>query len=94
MIIRVSNHADRIRLIAIENMKGAFENEGALRFLKRNLGSGRVSRVGCGVLAATGFPPIEKEKFANPRRFRQHAARCATQHDRATVLADFRLRTA
>jgi hypothetical protein len=33
MIIRVSNHADRIRLIAIENMKGAFGNEGALRFL-------------------------------------------------------------
>jgi hypothetical protein len=32
MIIRVSNHADRIRLIAIENMKGAFGNEGALRF--------------------------------------------------------------
>ena len=33
MIIRVSNHADRIRLIAIETMKGAFGNEGALRFL-------------------------------------------------------------
>jgi hypothetical protein len=32
MIIRVSNHADRIRLIAIENMKGAFGNGGALRF--------------------------------------------------------------
>src|SRR4029077_3097568 len=31
MIIRVSNHADRIRLIAIETMKGAFGNEGALR---------------------------------------------------------------
>jgi hypothetical protein len=26
--------ADRIRLIAIETMKGAFENEGALRFSK------------------------------------------------------------
>ena len=35
MIIRVSNHADRIRLIAIENMKGAFGNGGALRFLTR-----------------------------------------------------------
>jgi hypothetical protein len=34
MIIRVSNHADRIRLIAIETMKGAFGNEGALRFIK------------------------------------------------------------
>jgi hypothetical protein len=33
MIIRVSNHADRIRLIAIENRKGAFGNGGALRFL-------------------------------------------------------------
>ena len=32
MIISVSNHADRIRLIAIE-MKGAFGNEGALLFL-------------------------------------------------------------
>ena len=32
MIIRVNNHADRIRLTAIENMKGAFANEGALRF--------------------------------------------------------------
>ena len=32
MIISVSNHADRIRLIAIETMKGAFGNEGALRF--------------------------------------------------------------
>ena len=32
MIIRVSNHADRIRLIAIETMKGAFGNGGALRF--------------------------------------------------------------
>jgi hypothetical protein len=32
MIIRVSNHANRIRLIAIETMKGAFGNEGALRF--------------------------------------------------------------
>jgi len=30
MIISVSNHADRIRLIAIEPMKGAFGNEGAL----------------------------------------------------------------
>jgi len=30
MIISVSNHADRIRLIAIETMKGAFGNEGAL----------------------------------------------------------------
>ncbi|SRR6266481_6634362 len=28
---------DRIRLIAIGNMKGAFGNEGALRFLKRDL---------------------------------------------------------
>src|SRR6266571_2314294 len=34
MIIRVSNHADRIRLIAIENMKGAFGNGGALRFYR------------------------------------------------------------
>jgi hypothetical protein len=34
MIISVSNHADRIRLIAIETMKGAFGNEGALRFIK------------------------------------------------------------
>jgi len=33
MIIRVSNHDDRIRLIAIATMKGAFGNEGALRFL-------------------------------------------------------------
>ena len=32
MIISVSNHADRIRLIAIETMKGAFGNEGVLRF--------------------------------------------------------------
>ncbi len=56
-------------------MKGAFGNEGALRFLKRNLGSARVSRVGCGVLAATGFPPMEEEKFANPKRLRQHAGR-------------------
>jgi hypothetical protein len=32
MIIRVSNHADKIRLIAIETMKGAFGNEGALHF--------------------------------------------------------------
>ena len=31
---RVSNHADRIRLIAIETMKGAFGNEGALRFIR------------------------------------------------------------
>jgi hypothetical protein len=31
MIISVSNHADRIRLIAIETMKGAFGNEGVLR---------------------------------------------------------------
>ena len=30
MIISVSNHADRIRLIAIETMKGAFGNGGAL----------------------------------------------------------------
>jgi hypothetical protein len=30
MIISVSNHADRIRLIAIETMKGAFGSEGAL----------------------------------------------------------------
>ena len=28
------NHADRIRLIAIETMKGAFGNEGALRFFR------------------------------------------------------------
>ena len=35
MIISVSNHADRIRLIAIETMKGAFGNEGALRFSMR-----------------------------------------------------------
>ena len=35
MIIRVSNHADRIRLIAIENMKGAFGNGGALLFTVR-----------------------------------------------------------
>jgi hypothetical protein len=34
MIISVNNHADRIRLIAIETMKGAFGNEGALRFFK------------------------------------------------------------
>jgi hypothetical protein len=34
MIISMSNHADRIRLIAIETMKGAFGNEGALRFLR------------------------------------------------------------
>lgn len=39
MIISVSNHADRIRLIAIETMKGAFGNEGALRFYS-SLGSG------------------------------------------------------
>jgi hypothetical protein len=32
MIIPAEKLADRIRLIAIENMKGAFENEGALRF--------------------------------------------------------------
>jgi hypothetical protein len=31
MIISVINHAYRIRLIAIETMKGAFGNEGALR---------------------------------------------------------------
>src|SRR5215831_9838556 len=31
--------ADRIRLIAIENMKGAFGNEGALRFSKAFQGS-------------------------------------------------------
>ena len=34
MIISVSNHADRIRLIAIETMKGAFGDEGALLFFK------------------------------------------------------------
>ena len=32
MIIPAEKLADRIRLIAIENMKGAFGNEGALRF--------------------------------------------------------------
>jgi len=32
MIIRSPRRPDRIRLIAIENMKGAFGNEGALRF--------------------------------------------------------------
>src|SRR5947199_5379467 len=32
MIISVSNHADRIRLTAIEIMNGAFGTEGALRF--------------------------------------------------------------
>jgi hypothetical protein len=37
MIISVSNHADRIRLIAIETMKGAFGIEGALRFSRGNL---------------------------------------------------------
>jgi hypothetical protein len=49
--------ADRIRLIAIETMKGAFGNEGALRFWTA-VGSARVSRAGCGVLAATGFPLV------------------------------------
>ena len=32
MIIRSPRRLDRIRLIAIETMKGAFGNEGALRF--------------------------------------------------------------
>ena len=32
MIIRSPRRPDRIRLIAIEIMKGAFGNEGALRF--------------------------------------------------------------
>jgi hypothetical protein len=32
MIIAAEKLADRIRLIAIKNMKGAFGNEGALRF--------------------------------------------------------------
>jgi hypothetical protein len=32
MIIPAEKSADRIRLIAIETMKGAFGNEGALRF--------------------------------------------------------------
>jgi hypothetical protein len=32
MIIPAEKSADRIRLIAIEDMKGAFGNEGALRF--------------------------------------------------------------
>jgi hypothetical protein len=32
MIIPAENQLDRIRLIAIENMKGAFGNEGALHF--------------------------------------------------------------
>jgi hypothetical protein len=32
MIIPAEKLADRIRLIAIKNMKGAFGNEGALRF--------------------------------------------------------------
>jgi len=35
MIISVSNHADRIRLIAIETMEGAFGNEGALPLFQR-----------------------------------------------------------
>ena len=35
MIIRVSNHADRIRLIAIKTMKGAFGNEGALPYFTK-----------------------------------------------------------
>ncbi len=33
MIIRVSNHADRIRLIAIKTMKGAFETKAPFAFL-------------------------------------------------------------
>ena len=37
MIISVSNHADRIRLIAIETMEGAFGNEGALLFCDKNM---------------------------------------------------------
>ena len=32
MIISVSNHADRIRLIAIETMKGAFETKAPFAF--------------------------------------------------------------
>ena len=36
MIIPAEKLADRIRLIAIENMKGAFGNEGALlRFVRQ-----------------------------------------------------------
>src|SRR6476646_3540722 len=35
MIISVSNHADRIRLIAIEVMKGAFGNEAPFAFFWR-----------------------------------------------------------
>ena len=34
MIIPAEKLADRIRLIAIETMKGAFGNEGALRFFE------------------------------------------------------------
>jgi hypothetical protein len=34
MIIPAEKSADRIRLIAIETMKGAFGNEGALRFYR------------------------------------------------------------
>ena len=34
MIITVATAADRIRLTAIETMKGAFGNEGALRFIR------------------------------------------------------------
>jgi hypothetical protein len=37
MIITAEKLADRIRLIAIENMKGAFGNEGALRFFSASL---------------------------------------------------------
>ena len=33
-----AGRADRIRLIAIETMKGAFGNEGALRFIRRTDG--------------------------------------------------------
>ena len=40
MIISVSNHADRIRLIAIEIMKGAFGNEGALPSFTRQFAKG------------------------------------------------------
>ena len=39
MIISVSHHADRIRLIAIETMKGAFGDEGALHFFVYRLDS-------------------------------------------------------
>ena len=48
MIIRVSNHADRIRLTAIY-MKGAFGNEGALRFhIELSPGGSRVSDIASG----------------------------------------------